>query len=147
MARKHLMELFALCQAAVKLPCVQNHVAKGTPLFAILNDNDSLPANNTQSTAPQERLQHVQRLFLMELGYDADFGTQEIQRIFVEQQSETMSNDPELFQTFMDTVAAMNATISQACLSQFSDVDQGGVTRVVAVSEITLVATSVVEWA
>eukprot|EP00977_Amphora_coffeiformis_P009665 scaffold2227_cov168-Amphora_coffeaeformis.AAC.2 len=134
--RKDLMDLFALCQTAVRLPFVTDHISKAAPLFPDLEPTQD-PAV-VDDTPPQKRLERIQRLFLGELGYDSEFGTQEIKRIFfTPNESNEFTGDLELSETFSKTMTAMQACITeagvQASISKFSDVESGGVTRVVAV--------------
>lgn len=130
--RKDLMDLFALCQTAVRLSFVKDHIAQGSQLFPSVE-----PSNDRTETPPQKRLERIQKLFLGELGYDAEFGTQEIKRIFFTPAPNEFTGDQELADTFAKTMAAMQALISEAdehvSVSRFSDVNNGGVTRVVAV--------------
>ena len=132
MQRKDLMELFALCQAAVRLPLVKEHVMNGTQLFDDLDQDEGF-----KTAMPQKRLERIQRLFLVALGYDADFGTLEIKRIFLSPESSELTGDQELFENFGKTVSAQRALITHASvqdsLSKYSDVGSGGFTRVVAV--------------
>jgi hypothetical protein len=67
-----VLEFCGLCAAAIRIPAVREYWQEGTPLFA---------AAPTWSS-PQERLAHLQRLFLQALGYDPDHGMKEIQRLF-----------------------------------------------------------------
>jgi len=138
--RKDLMDLFALCQTAIRLPFVKEHIIKGSKMFADIEPHEDLTrvVEGVADIPPQKRLERIQRLFLGELGYDAEFGTQEIKRIFFNPtKSNEFTGDLELFDTFSKTMTAMQASINeatvQASISKFSDVNSGGVTRVVAV--------------
>ena len=135
--RKDLMDLLALCQTAVRLPLVQEHIAKGSPLFPDLEPTTAQKDPVAADTfPPQKRLERVQRLFLGEMGYDAEFGIQEIKRIFFNPtETNEFTGDTELAETFSKTMTAMQACLAEAVVqaSKFSDVESGGVTRVVAV--------------
>lgn len=142
--RSRLLEFTALCQAAIKLECVQKYLEDGSPLFDDLPP--SSPPHEEQPTAmkfPQTRMEKIQRLLSKAVGWDPDFTTQEIRRIFFEPTSTEYSNDKEIMMMFHDLVAQMNTAITYATLKaskqQLSDQDQGGVTRVVSVnySEVT----------
>jgi hypothetical protein len=70
-----VLEFCGLCSAAIRIPAVRQYMQEGTPLFVSQRTTKSL-------AFPQERLAYLQRLFLQALGYDPDFGTKEIQRLF-----------------------------------------------------------------
>ena len=136
MERQDLLELFALVSTALKnLSCVQEYVASGRPLFPEL---PVLPSSSEQSSPP-DRLERIQHLYLGELGYDAVFGTEEIKRIFFSPTAahNEFTGDQELADALAKTMAAMRETITKVNLqsnaTQFSDVESGGVTRVVTV--------------
>jgi hypothetical protein len=140
--RSRLLEFIGLCQTAVKLECVKKHLEDGSKLF---DDLPSPPEEElTAMKFPQTRLEKVQRLISKAVGWDPDFTTQEIRRIFFEPNSTEYSNDKEIMLLFQQLVAQMNTAVTYASLKateqQFSDMDQGGVTRVVSVnySEVTL---------
>jgi hypothetical protein len=128
--RKALMDLFALCQTAVRLPMVQEHLVKGGALFEGV-------VQAPVPIIPQKRLERVQCMFLVALGYDPDFGTEEIKRIFLSQDTNEFAGDTELTDTFSSTVSTMHVAITNANIeaskTNFSDLDKGGTTRVVAV--------------
>jgi hypothetical protein len=133
--RTDLMEFLAICRTGVKLSCVQKWLSTQTD--TIFSDLPTPSSSSKSTTSPQERLKEVQALFLGELGYDADFVQAEIKRIFFSAGSSEFSDDQELSDTFTLTMTAMsealrNAT-TQASVTQFSDIDKGGVTRVVGI--------------
>jgi hypothetical protein len=136
MQREDILEFCGLCNASVRLPAVQEHLQTGAPLFPDVEKSSS------NIVFPQKRLQAIQRMFLQFLGYDADFGTLEIQRIFFNDVSKSeYADDQQLIQIFATTAGHMNAVLqnanlaaSQVTLSSLcSDQDQGGVTRVVSI--------------
>lgn len=138
--RNVLLDFFALCQAAVRLPNVQQHLSKGTPLFPdlLLNDgsssNDQVETTDKTTAIPSQRLERIQHLIMGELGYDKEFATQEIQRLFLSTNDDiNMADDPQLTSTFAQTMKTLHEAVNNASLTAFSDVDRGGVTRVVAV--------------
>lgn len=141
MERKDLIDFFALCQTCVRLPFVMNHIAKGEPLFEDIVDQNNRSSTDKDvdsvTTLPQHRLEHLQRLLLKEFGYDPHFGVEEVKRIFFSKESNEFTGDAELFDMCHKTTEKMQAVLSnaniQASMSSFSDLDKGGVTRVVAV--------------
>ena len=132
--RSAIMEFCGLCQAIVHIKEVQDHLKDGRPLFG--------PPNQQQQHTPQERLETIQRHYLEALGYDSEFGKAEIKRIFfTDGPHSEFAQDRELVHAFMDLLQTMNQVVAeasmhaqQAALGQFSDIHQGGVTRVVSVS-------------
>jgi hypothetical protein len=141
--RSQLLEFVALCQTAVKLDAVKQHLCDGSPLFDDLPkiDMESLP---TLERFPQKRLEKIQRLMSQAVGVHPDFTTTELKRIFTSPHSSEYANDPETLKLFEQLVSQMNVAITNASLQSseqaLSDMDQGGVTRVVSVN-ITDVAT------
>lgn len=140
--RSQLLEFVALCQTAVKLKAVKQHLIDGSPLFDDLpkTDVESLP---TLERFPQKRLENIQRLMSQAVGVHPDFTTTELKRIFTSPHSSEYANDPETLKLFEQLVSQMNVAITNASLhtseQALSDMDQGGVTRVVSVN-ITEVA-------
>jgi len=135
--RNDLLEFIGLCNTCVKLPNVLRHLSTGAPLFDDLIE-DALPP---RTIFPHKRLEYIQRLIMQGVGYDPDFGSSEIKRIFFTRsgQSNLESNDPQLATLFGTLIANMNAAITNATVQAtqnnlFSDHDIGGVTRVVSVN-------------
>jgi thiol-disulfide isomerase/thioredoxin len=157
MSRDDLLELCGLCTTVLRLPLVQRHLQEpghGTPLFDAQQLQRALGffgSRDLQGTAaavaaplftsifPHERLEHIQRVFLQMIGYDADYGTAEIKRIFYNANSNDneFTRDPQVMQVFGEMMTQIQISLSQATarISQynFSDHDQGGCTRIVAV--------------
>lgn len=132
--RTAILEFCGLCTAAVRLPQVQEHLQRGTPLFG----SSSSTSNNSSGSTPQERLEAIQRHYLCALGYDPKFGTDEIKRIFF---SSSKGYDCEVGQVFGELLQTMNTVVrnaslfaQQEALQQFSDQNDGGVTRIVSVN-------------
>jgi hypothetical protein len=146
MQRSDILEFCGLCNAAIRLSNVQKHLQSGAPLF---EDNNTLQEEGSSKIFfPQKRLEMIQRMFLKATGYDPDHGTAEIQRIFFSAHNGSSGNtdntaefsvDPELMEVFTNMASAMNVALTNATIQAthntfFSDQDQGGVTRVVAVN-------------
>jgi hypothetical protein len=139
--RSRLLEFIALCQTAVKLHCVKQHLIDGLPLFEDVpkqrnkNDDDQ-KEEPTAMRFPQMRLERIQRLLSQAVGWDPDFTTKEMRRIFLEGNNE-YSNDQQVLDLFQQLVMQMNTAVTNASLQaseqQLSDMDKGGVTRVVSV--------------
>jgi hypothetical protein len=144
MQRDEILEFFGLCNGAVQLDNVKEHLRSGNPFFS------DLPLVLSPSIFPQKRVEQLQRLMLQAVGYHADHGTQEIKRIFFDpnihnnnNQNNEFTNDNELAQQFGKLVVNMNAALNTASLEashaqHFSDQEQGGVTRVVSVEHSEL---------
>lgn len=136
MPREHILEFFGLCNGAVQLENVKEHLRSGKPFFSDLPTPPTPP-----SIFPQKRLEQLQRLFLQAVGYDADFGTMEIKRIFFDPTSSSNSDlrdDKALATYFGSLVTNMNAALNTASLEathvqHFASTADDGVTRVVSV--------------
>lgn len=148
--RTKLLEFIGLCQACVKLPIVQQHLIDGTPLFPSMMSNHGSSQDTTASTTtttattiptahqfPQYRLEQLQRLLAQAVGIHPDWMTHELQRIFTTSDDHEYKDDTELLQLLERLIVQMNHAITTASLAQsqqtLSDIDEGGVTRVVAV--------------
>lgn len=135
--RSQLLEFVALCQTAVKLKAVKQHLVDGSPLFDDLAEIDvaSLP---TLERFPQKRLEKIQRHMSAAVGLHPDFTTTELKRIFTSPHTSEYANDPETLKLFEQLVSQMNVAITNANLQSseraLSDMDQGGVTRVVSIN-------------
>jgi hypothetical protein len=137
MDRSRLLEFVALNRTALKLPVVTKYLLDGPPLF------EDLPTPETQPTAlrfPQPRLEHTQRLLSRAIGWDPEFTTRELRRLFFDNatsQTSEYSKDSEVLELFqklmMETNQAIMNASAQASQKQLSDIDQGGVTKVVSV--------------
>eukprot|EP00543_Licmophora_paradoxa_P008193 CAMPEP_0202458284 /NCGR_PEP_ID=MMETSP1360-20130828/23964_1 /ASSEMBLY_ACC=CAM_ASM_000848 /TAXON_ID=515479 /ORGANISM="Licmophora paradoxa, Strain CCMP2313" /LENGTH=360 /DNA_ID=CAMNT_0049078755 /DNA_START=49 /DNA_END=1131 /DNA_ORIENTATION=- len=127
--RKIIMEFLGLVQGSLQLQIVKDYLVTGKPMF------DCMDQDLTKKF-PQERLEWIQRILMMSLGYDADFGTEEIKRIFFTGNGEDV--DPELLQLFQKTISEMQVGVTNATLqiqeTQLNDTQEGGVTRIVSVS-------------
>uniref|UniRef100_A0A7S1DBP5 Uncharacterized protein n=1 Tax=Cyclophora tenuis TaxID=216820 RepID=A0A7S1DBP5_CYCTE len=77
-------------------------------------------------------------MMMRAVGYDSDFGTDEIKRIFftTAEDGNEFDGDVQIHNAFATLGTQMNAAITNATMditsSQLSDVDQGGHTRVVS---------------
>ena len=135
--RDDILEFIGLCNTCVKLPNVLHHLSTGAPLFDDLTE-EALPP---RTIFPHKRLEYIQRLIMQGVGYDPDFGSSEIKRIFFTRSGQTNleGNDPQLATLFGTLIANMNAAITNATVQAtqnnlFSDHDIGGVTRVLSVN-------------
>jgi hypothetical protein len=124
-----VLEFCGLCTAAVRLSCVLEHLRKGAPLFENLTQESS-----STTMFPQKRLERIQRMFLRALGYDPDYGTREIKRLFYE--GSQVDEDEPLRSTFASMAAAMEAVLMEATAAATHDTffDDDNVTRVVSVT-------------
>lgn len=129
-----VLEFCGLCSAAIRIPVVRQYLQEGTPLFA------SQPLSKP-FVFPQERLAHLQRLILRALGYDPDFGTREIQRLFFPPPTFTgqsaSSVSPELQAAFRSMEQEMEQALREitAAISQHSILQaEDSVTRIVSVT-------------
>jgi hypothetical protein len=138
MDSKLLLEFAALCQAAVQLPCVQNHLVDpcNHPLF------QDLPSSmlSTVEKLPQKRLEYVQRLCAQAIGIHPTLISSEFQRIFASSASSS-TVDPQVRSKLEEIVDTMNDTIMNTNLrvnqQPLSDRGEGGFTRVVSVQHST----------
>lgn len=147
MDRDDILEFIALCEVAVKLPNVLQHLgganrASHDPTADCLFLDLPLPPT---SIFPQKRLEFIQRLLLRAIGYDSTHGYNEIKRIFFSSNTNEFADDVELMTLFAKMSSHMDVAITNATLQATSDVflsdhDQGGCTRVVSVkySEIVV---------
>jgi hypothetical protein len=151
MVRDDILELCGLCTTVLRLPLVQRHLEEpghGTPLFHAqllqqLQGESTLAAAAAATTAgftsifPHERLERIQRIFLQMMGYHADYGTAEIKRIFYSNADNEFTRDEQVMQVFTTMMTQIQSALSQATAKisahNFSDCDQGGCTRIVAV--------------
>jgi hypothetical protein len=118
--RNKLLEYFALCQTALRLHCVKKFMAEGGALFDDLPSTMTVPRSERERISmmfPQSRLEHVQRQLAKSMGWDPDFVTQELQRIFV-QKDDTIDfvHDQEVNIVFQQLVGQMEAAIRTASL-------------------------------
>ena len=149
MDRSRLLEFIALNRCAISLPIVKQFLINGPPLFP-----DGDPTNDDQKGGrgesskvpaailrfPQSRLEYVQSLLSRAIGWDPQFTTRELTRIFFAVSStldNEFSNDEEIHEAFNFLMKESRTAIRDATLrqqqQQLSDIDQGGVTRVVSV--------------
>jgi hypothetical protein len=137
--RTKLLEYFGLCQTALKLHCVKKFMVEGGSLF----DDLPQPPSNKQLLFPQTRLEHVQQILARAMGWDPEFLTIQLRRIFVEKdESIELVHDEAVSTIFQQLVQQMQTDIRTASLQMqnqqqaqlLSDIDEGGTTRVVSVS-------------
>jgi len=152
--RSDIMEFLGLCCAMVKLSSVQDHLCDGTNLLdlggTIKIEKDEKEEEDSSSIEKrfiqvQGRLDKMQHLLLRAVGYDPDYATEEVKRIFLTPHqsgsgTSEYSQDTELHTTFEKTVAALSECATNAALhrkggvEKLSDHEEGGVTRVISVS-------------
>jgi hypothetical protein len=140
--RTNLLEYFGLCLSALKLHCVKKFMVHGGSLFEGLPPPTPLSSNPDQFLFPQTRLEYVQQLLAKSMGWDPEFLTSYLRRIFVEKDdSIELVHDHEVSTIFEQLVQQMGFTIRAASLEMsnlqhtqlLSDLDKGGNTRVVCV--------------
>ena len=128
--RSDLLEFLGLCNTSVKLHETSTHLAGGAPLFGV-EGTLALPR------FASERMERIQRLLMTALGYEADFGTEEIKRIFFTPAVQNeFTGDEELEEQFVLLLNNMQVAITNAMLqeSNLSDRDEGGFTKVLSVT-------------
>jgi len=139
--RDDIMEFCALCLAAMHLTEVLNYLQTGFPPVRASGEGLSLdPAE--KGRIPPERMERIHNLIFRAVGYEPKYATEEIKRIFFDFQMGSgapseHAGDTELNERFAFFVAKMGEAVTNANLggtSHLSDVDSGGVTRVVSVS-------------
>jgi hypothetical protein len=144
--RSKILEFIALCQTAIRLPSVQKHLADGSPLFEDIpavssTDSASRTPAEEEPTAmkfPQARLERIQCYLARVVGWDPEFTTNELRRLFfLKPDKSEYGNDTEVMNRFQQLILQMNAVVTTASLhastNQLSDLGKGGVTRVVNV--------------
>lgn len=153
--RAKLLDFIALCHTAIKLPEVQQHLADGSPLLERATDCDNVTLPNTGSTNeptimkfPQARLERIQRYIAQSIGWEPDFVSRELLRLFFapnnhpnndDSSQDQLAQDPEVTTRFHQLIKEMSAAVTKATIQSsrsghpLSDVDEGGVTRVVSV--------------
>jgi hypothetical protein len=153
--RAKLLDMIALCQTAIKLPEVQQYLADGSPFFLEQPTTDNLTTlpvpNNKEPTImkfPQARLEKIQRYIAQSIGWDPDFLSRELRRLFVtpdntpattNDPNDHWARDPEVTTRFHQLIKEMSLAVSKATLQSstsghpLSDVEEGGVTRVISV--------------
>jgi len=150
----HVLEFCGLCNVAVKLPEVQRHLRYGTDMLRLFNEtandnaestavSDNDQTDQSLSSAPKERLEHIQAMLLRAIGYEPQFALDEFRRLFLSKDSNV--DDPELIDVFATFVQSMSIVVTNATLGisadsngMLSDVNEGGVTRVLSVEEKTV---------
>jgi hypothetical protein len=137
MERSKLLEFIALNRTSMKVSEVKTYLKDGTPLF------DTIPYQEMETSQkfPQKRLERIQCMISRAVGFDPDFTTSELKRIFFNSSTSSSnehSNDHQLVGLFEQLISQMQLALTNASLqsseNSFSDMDQGGVTRVVSVN-------------
>ena len=160
--RKHVLEFCGLVQSTLRLPMVLDHLQQGTPLFpeivaaAAAGDKSSCRVQQQ----PHDRLLHIQSLLFQSLGYDPGFAHEEMKRLFLTIHHDATepndgptnndndtnpyspyAHDTEILRAMQEMVSATSLALAKAQQSShapssllLSDMEQGGVTRVVGVT-------------
>lgn len=149
--RTKLLDFIALCHTAIKLPTVQKFLADGSALFQVdpslpsSRNSNALENEPTVNKFPQARLELIQRHISRAIGWDPEFTSHELRRLFFLQgESSEYAKDTEIASRFHRLIVDMSAAITMASLytstGELSDLAEGGVTRVVSVqcSEVSL---------
>jgi hypothetical protein len=140
--RTCLLEYFGLCQAALKLHSVKKFMSEGGPLFEGLSTSPTNLVDKSDLLFPQTRLEYVQQLLAKSMGWDPVFLTEELRRVFVQQDdSSALVHDKQVNSIFQNLVQEMQLAIGTASLQMkqhqevqmLSDLPKGGNTRVVSV--------------
>jgi hypothetical protein len=154
--RSKILDFIALCQTSIRLPSVQKHLADGSPLFEDIPAISSIASAShtpvekepTAMKFPQARLERIQRYLSKAVGWDPEFTSSELRRLFfLQPDAGENANDTEIMNRFQQLILQMNDVVTtaslQASTSQMSDMDEGGVTRVVSVqcSEVSIANT------
>lgn len=137
MKHSDLLEFCGMCQTAVRLDIVIQHLRKGVPLFENLVVAAEAAVSESRTLMfPHERLERIQRMFLRALGYDPDYGTREIKRMFYNGTDES-EYDEQLHATFSSMAQQMDAVLVEATAAASHDTffaNDDSVTRVVSVA-------------
>lgn len=151
--RCKILDFIALCQTTIRLPFVLKHLADGSPLFedippaCSIDSSSGVPLGEepTAMKFPQARLERIQRYLSKAVGWDPEHATSELRRLFfLQPNASEYTNDTEIMNRFQEVIFQMNVVVKsaslQAATSLLSDVDEGGVTRVISVqcSEVTM---------
>ena len=129
--RGALLEFMTLCETSIKMHEVSTHLEEGNPLMGI-------EGGLASPQFPSKRMERIQRLFMTAIGYNPDFGTEEIKRIFFTPKTPSeFTGDREVEEHFGHLLNKMHLAIACANSSlhkSLSDQDEGGVTRVISVT-------------
>lgn len=134
--RGDILEFCGLCQSALKLAIVKEHLENGTPMFPHIQQ----PKKYSSAMSAPERIGHIRDVFFHMIGYDAEFGNSEMKQLIYNLQTasaNSFENDRDVINAVESLIsssktAAMNAS-SLTSQPSLSDKGQGGVTQVVAV--------------
>ena len=138
--REDILEFCGLCQSSLRLPMVQKNLQQGTPIFPDLSVRDiEASSDDVFSLPPPQRLRHIQSILFTWLGYEPDFANAEMKRLFFTPQFRSSNQDVQLLSAVEEMISATNVAIQKASSMStiqptYSDIDTGGVTRVVGVN-------------
>ena len=131
--RNAIIEFCGLCNAAIILPEVCAFLQDGTDMMSSSSQNTA----EEDSGTPTDRLNHLHDMMMRAIGFDSDFGRNELKRQFFDgdQCCDTEDNmdDPELHDTFAKFMTNASLSLLSDSEKTFDDSDAGGVTRVVSV--------------
>jgi hypothetical protein len=117
-------------------------MSEGGPLFEGLSTSPTNLVDKSDLLFPQTRLEYVQQLLAKSMGWDPVFLTEELRRVFVQQDdSSALVHDKQVNSIFQNLVQEMQLAIGTASLQMkqhqevqmLSDLQKGGNTRVVSV--------------
>ena len=135
--RKALVEFCGLCTNVVQLPIVLKYLADNTKMFDDVDDSDS-PATKDSELAvfPQKRLERIQQMMMRAVGYDSDFATAEVKRIFFTTATEgnEFDGDSQVHNLFANLGNMMQAAIMNATMLNQKEQLDDGQTKVVSVN-------------
>lgn len=144
MDRDLLLEYCGLCITAVNLGTVQSYIETGQDMFAShFKLPCSKPSVNSKSST-QHRILLLQQLMLCAIGFEPNYGGEELRQILQQGFDGAEANDHELGEQISTYLLSMQTVAQKAMKSSeligLSDEQSGGVTRVVSVnySEKTL---------
>lgn len=141
MKRADILEFCGLCNVAIRIPQVLEHINHGTPLFDKGHAKEEYEPIGImrKNQFPDQRLRTIQHMFLKALGYNPEHGSRELKRIFYSNQVNEFSSDTEIKDAFTKMESAITVILTNVAVQvtndnkYYSDYDQGGVTRVVSV--------------
>lgn len=142
--RDAVIEYCGLCIAAVNLDEVQSYIESGRDMFESHLESSCISPSIHSKVSTQHRILLLQQLMFCAIGFEPNYGGEELRRILQQGFDGTEANDHELGEQISTYLLSMQTAAQNAMRSSefigLSDEQSGGVTRVVSVnySEKTL---------
>lgn len=144
MDRDLLLEYCGLCSTAVNLDTVQSYIETGRDMLAPHSEISCSTSSIHSKSSAQHRILLLQQLMLCAIGFEPNYGGEELRHILQQGFDGAEVHDHELGEQISTYLLSMQTAAQNAMRSsqliELSDEQSGGVTRVVSVnySEKTL---------